>query len=91
VELGIENPAGESLSYDWTYTDNSNVAPRVITSHTTIPSNDTRNFLFDGLSAGKSPNSTAGSTFESTRRWRREASRYECGVESASTSYTPPR
>ena len=52
LELGIENPDAESLSYDWTYTDYfpiSILAPRVVTSHTTVPSHDTGDFKFVSL------------------------------------------
>lgn len=48
-QLGIENPAAEALSYDWTYTDyfpNPGAPPRTVTSHTATPAYDMDGFLF---------------------------------------------
>ncbi len=49
LELGIENPAAESLSYDWTYTDyfpDMGLQPREVRVHTTAPVIDTDSFRF---------------------------------------------
>jgi C1A family cysteine protease len=65
LQLGIENPAAETLSYDWTYTDffpNAGAPPRVVTSHTTTPTYDMDGFLF-GV-AGEAGVSTHACTVE---------------------------
>lgn len=49
TQLGIENPAAEALSYDWTYTDfypNVGTPPRVVTAHSTTPALDMDVFVF---------------------------------------------
>jgi hypothetical protein len=49
TQLGIENPAAEALSYDWTYTDFYPIAgtpPRVVTAHTTTPALNMDVFVF---------------------------------------------
>jgi hypothetical protein len=48
-EIGIENPAADALSYDWTYTDyypNPVIAPRTLSARTGAPSYDLDGFLF---------------------------------------------
>ncbi len=52
-QLTIENPAGEGLSYDWTYTDydaNGTASPRSGTARTATSSVELDRFLYAGLS-----------------------------------------
>jgi hypothetical protein len=51
-QLVVENPAGEALSYDWTYTDyypNGTATPRSGTARTTTPNVEVNRFLYVGL------------------------------------------
>jgi len=51
-QVAVENPAGEVLSYDWTYTDyypNGTTSPRGGTARTTTPNVEINRFLYVGL------------------------------------------
>jgi hypothetical protein len=64
-QVGIENPAAEALSYDWTYTDYyplAGTAPRTLSARTTTPSYDLNGFLFG--SAGSNGVSTHNCTID---------------------------
>lgn len=64
-QLGVENPAAEALTYDWTYTDFyplAGAAPRTLTARTAVPSYDLNGFLFG--SAGSPGVSTHNCTID---------------------------
>lgn len=51
-EVAVENPSGEALSYDWTYTDyyaNGTPSPRSGTARTATPRVELNRFLYVGL------------------------------------------